>query len=580
VRPDAGDLRVTGIDQRPARYPELPSCGRYRSTGAVPSQFRTRVDVYWAAVTASTRDECQTLASALLDVPQHVLPVRDRGATTFTSPDGRTALVEWGVAHPGSVPDDGVPRPDGASIVCETGVARVNSVYTARDGNASLASNRASLLAAALGRLRDISPTFVASFLNFEFGIDAPSPWDGIEAASACQRITIGHGKMTMSRVPAPAPDAAGTPAEDLARALCENVAPLRHSSRPVVVSLTGGKDSRLIAAVLKVAGVDFTTRTHGTPDHPDVEIASTIARELGVPHEVSAPPVRDEAGSRFLEVDIEARLRSSVLLADGQLSAFENLGRARSTATARPQLGGQGGEILRGGYNRLLVGRPRLGALHFYRRLAYVRFGLLAKRTRRRYVTSSSTRWLTRTATRTLDGLEDFFVTNRAGRWSAAARSVTLLRSPVVQPFFVDAVIAATRRASMRERMEERLMRDVLRSLVPTVVDIPFAGEKWAFETTASRSTPAPSRTRVPARGARDWRLAYGPAVATYFRDYVLADAHIFDFLDRARVERALSARPQDPRTAWCLATLTTLTNGDWLRTSTARHPLTVPLK
>ncbi len=532
--------------------------------------------MYWAAVTAPTREHCESLVAALLDAPPHVTPPRAAGETTWTAADRRTALVEWGTTHPGSFPVDGVPKCDHRTVVCETGVARINPVYLAHDRRGWIVGNRASLIAAALDRLHDIDATFVAGLLNFEFGIDAASPWQGVEVVGACRCVTVGNGKVTTSRLPHHAADRVGPPAEHLARALAEAIAPLRDTGGPVVLSLTGGKDSRLLAAALKVAGVDFTTRTHGAPDHPDVVIAAEIARELGVPHEITAPPVRDASGSRVLDVDVDARLRSSVLLADGQLSAFENLGREKGTPGAQPQLGGQGGEILRGGYNRLLVGRPRLAALHFYRRLAYVRLGLLSNASRLRYLTSSSSRWLLRTATHTLDGLEDFFVTNRAGRWSAAARSVLLRRSPIVQPFFADAVIAATRQAPMRARMEERLMRDALRSLVPGLVDIPFAGERWAFETVRAARLP---RRAPSAPSARDWRLAYGPAVASYFRDYVLADERIFEFLDRARVERALCAEPQDPRTAWCVATLMTLVNGDWMRTGGGPNLLTVPL-
>jgi hypothetical protein len=149
-----------------------------------------------------------------------------------------------------------------------------------------------------------------------------------------------------------------------------------------------------------------------------------------------------------------------------------------------------------------------------------------------------------------------------------------------VVQPFFDDGVVAAARRAPLQERTEERLVHDVLQSLVPGLADIPFAGDKWAFE---KLTKPAVSTPAVPARAAspraRDWRTAYGPIVAGYFRDYVLADTRIFDFLDRKRVEAILGAERQDARTVWCIATLTTLANGDWMRPSNGKQTLPVPL-
>jgi hypothetical protein len=112
------------------------------------------------------------------------------------------------------------------------------------------------------------------------------------------------------------------------------------------------------------------------------------------------------------------------------------------------------------------------------------------------------------------------------------------------------------------------------VRSLVPRLVDIPFAGATWEFE----KGATTPTTRRAHSHG-HDWRLSYGPAVTAYFRDYVLSDARIFDFLDRKRVEAVLRTEPHDARTVWCIATLTTLVNGDWLRSNERNTPLSVPL-
>ena len=120
----------------------------------------------------------------------------------------------------------------------------------------------------------------------------------------------------------------------------------------PVELSLTGGKDSRLIAAALTAAKVPFRARTHGFASHPDVIVAAMIASRLGVEHVVTEPrPAAPEQAPD--EADLRARLRSAVLVCDGMLSAFENLGRSRPAApTTEPvQAGGHGGELLRGGY-------------------------------------------------------------------------------------------------------------------------------------------------------------------------------------------------------------------------------------
>jgi hypothetical protein len=111
-----------------------------------------------------------------------------------------------------------------------------------------------------------------------------------------------------------------------VAAALVEAVRPLAQEAVPVELSLTGGKDSRLIAAALAAADVPFRARTHGSARHPDVVIAGLIAERLGVEHTVTEP--RAAAGTQD-RADVLSRVRSAVLVSDGMLSAFENVGGA-----------------------------------------------------------------------------------------------------------------------------------------------------------------------------------------------------------------------------------------------------------
>src|SRR6202044_2095742 len=91
-----------------------------------------------------------------------------------------------------------------------------------------------------------------------------------------------------------------------------------------------------------------------------------------------AAPPGGDPGApeprppGRHDEAELISRLRGTVLVSDGMLSAFENVGRPDPEAVAEPvQTGGHGGELLRGGYaqaawrSRSPVGawRPAAGA-------------------------------------------------------------------------------------------------------------------------------------------------------------------------------------------------------------------------
>lgn len=60
----------------------------------------------------------------------------------------------------------------------------------------------------------------------------------------------------------------------------------IKHSAEPVVL-LTGGRDSRTIAAAAKKSGYRFTTETSGPSDSEDVVIATQVSNALEVVHQL-----------------------------------------------------------------------------------------------------------------------------------------------------------------------------------------------------------------------------------------------------------------------------------------------------
>ncbi len=377
-------------------------------------------------------------------------------------------------------------------------------------------------------------------------------------------------GRLAVTRAirsrPAEQPGGAGQVAE----ALAEAVRPLGEAAAPVRLSLTGGKDSRLVAAALTAAGVPFLARTHGFAGHPDVIVAGLIASRLGLDHTVTepaAPGAPDEA-------DVLGRLRAAVLVSDGMLSAFENVGWPDPQVTrGLTEAGGHGGELLRGGYAQAAWRGPApLGAVaaaEMFRRMTTRRLGLLRPGAARAYLASlaPAAAALARGPLAALDG---FYLANRAGRWSAAARQAYLLRSPLAQPLFTDPVVRAARAVPLRRRMSDRLHRDVLGVLCPRLLDIPLAGTPWRGEP----RTPATVLTAPPGPAAADWRRDSAGTVAGFLRGYVLDHGEaspLFGIVSRRAAERSLASPQADPHAAWALATLAALLSGDWL---SAREP------
>jgi hypothetical protein len=370
--------------------------------------------------------------------------------------------------------------------------------------------------------------------------------------------------------------------AREVAEALVAAVAPLRAVGRPVELSLTGGKDSRLVAAALVAAGVAVEARTHGFADHPDVVVAAEIARRLGIEHIVRTPAAPGQ------HTDVLGRIRSAVLVADGMLSAFENVGRPDPTRSPVITAGGHGGELLRGGYAETAGGggaaaglraalapaRRAARSAELLRRLTTKHLGLLRRGPAAGYVASLAP-WTGALARSPLPALDDFYLVNRAGRWSAAARQAYLIREYLAQPLFDDRVVLAARQVPLADRISGTLIEGVLTELCPALVDIPLAGKP-----PVPKAQPPTGAAMGAAHASFDWRRQYGSAIATFMRDYILdqgAAGGLFEVVQRSAAEKLLTPPHEDRVSVWALATMACLLSGDFRNAREATPQLPV---
>jgi hypothetical protein len=543
------------------------------------------------AISAATPQTCTALTEAALAADAAVMPVPGAAGVAWRSPDGRCALLRWpsGPAVTASRAGTIMISPNGR-VLARTSITRTDPVYVASADGATVVSDRAFWAAAATGGLGSADPVFVATMLNVSYPLGEVTPFPGVRALGPATTLTLSSGRpaSTVSSLhsadslhpadpassadprhpvdPASSADPSGPggylrpgdhsgPAA-VAAALVDAVAPLRSAPGPVELSLTGGKDSRLVAAALAAAGVPFRARTHGFPDHPDVVIAAEVARCLGIEHTIATPVAPGQ------QADPLARIRASVLVAEGMLSAFENAGRPDPSVPGNTiTAGGHGGELLRGGYAEVVGGyrgraratRQAAASAELLRRLTARRLRLLRPVAAARY-TASLAPWAASLRRGPLNALDDFYLVNRAGRWSAAARQAYLIREHLVQPLFGDTVVRAARAVPLASRVSGRLSRDVLAELSPELIDVPLAGKSSAGKTF-------------------DWRRDYGAGIREFFREYILEASPLFEVASRPAVERLLA--PKSPRpdagTVWVLATMACLVTGDWRN---ARQP------
>jgi hypothetical protein len=563
------------------------------------------------AISAATRQRCAGLIAAALETDPRVLPIPGPAVVAWRAPDERAAVLRWGTAvdsgptawSPGAwvgVADgrhavashSGTIWADAEAVHARTGFARVDPVYLAEVPGAALVCDRASWAAAVTGRFGDHDPVMVGAFLSMGYPVGAATPYRGVRALGRDRSLTMTGGRPVVTSVrgqdadrdEAPGPD------EHVAAALVDAVTPLRDAGVLVELSLTGGKDSRLIAAALTAAKVPFRARTHGSARHPDVVIAAMVAERLGVEHVVTEPKPPG-TGPGPDEASVIRRLRSAVLVSDGMLSAFENVGWPDPQFAAEPvQVGGHGGELLRGGYatpawrdGRLARARSAARAPEVFRRLTTRRLGLLRPAAAREYLAGLGP-YAARLPLGPLRTLDDFYLVNRAGRWSATARQGYLMRSPLVQPFFSDRVVRAAREVPLRDRVTDRLHREVLAALSPDLLDLPLAGSAWkSGPKTPSLPAAGPEPAAGPgSKAAGDWRRDYGDEMAGFLRDYALdhGDAgRLFDIVRRPAAEVVLRPPHADPEAVWALATLAALVSGDWLNAREKAVPVPGPV-
>lgn len=557
------------------------------------------------AVSAPDPGRCAALTLRACGIDARAMPIPGPALVVWRAPDGRAAMIRWGspggatggpppASHAGTI---WAPGDMPGTVLARTGITRINPVYVAPADGAVIVSDRATWAAATAGRLGDADPLAYGALLSLGYPAGDVTPFTGVRALGPAASFRMQEGTVTeQERAGLPEPGDGGAPAAArVAGALVQAVTPLRDQAEPVELSLTGGKDSRLIAAALATAGVPVRARTYGFPDHPDVVIAGLVARELGIEHVVAGPRTAGGgtgpgSGPAVQEVDVLGRVRATALMADGMLSAFENVGRPDpDAASAHVVVGGHGGELLRGGYAKIIPGsaaRRAAISAELLRRLAMRRVPLLRARWRTAYLASLAP-WVAAVAARPHAALDDFYLVNRAGRWSAAARQAYAIRSTMVQPFFDDGVVRAARTVPLAERMDERMVRGAIAALCPALLDIPLAADHWkcgpkpAPGTAGPQGSPevpgaaaGPSASSPGQRASFDWRRRYGDEVAGFLREYVLdvgSAGGLFAVVSRPAAERLLRPPHADPVTVWALATLAALISHDWLN---ARSP------
>lgn len=394
-----------------------------------------------------------------------------------------------------------------------------------------------------------LSPDALAGVLGGGWPLSGDPLWAGIERVPWSGRSLRAPG--------------AGFDPDRAARLLVAAVGALADwPSRPSVVLVTGGRDSRLILAAALRAQIAFEACTGGTDDMPDVIVGRQLAAAAGVEHRMLDPHPHGDflAHWRVMAATLAQTTGGTATLADA--AGFPLGPNPASPAPLPLWHTGQGGEIARSYYgtaaldglvDRFLGRRPGRAPLLSAAGEARVR--------------EAVGRWGA-----AFDAPEDdlgdlFYLHQRMTRWAAPTHAAVEPIRDSTSALWSARLLPDLLGLPASERALERFHLEVLDRLAPDLVDLPFEGGRpWpsrqsALTRRATRARTLAGKLRGELRRRRATvggrtRLTDGsdsPAVAesdpfavvlAEIRELVLADRDhpAWAVLDRPRVQQLLA--------------------------------------
>lgn len=573
----------------------------------------------------------RTLAHQVLPLPAETLR-----HTSWQSPAGNTALLAWtnepdhewlpqpltplageeGVlgysgylTDPGDletlrrIPGDPGPRVDHtggtfgvfratpAGIDAVTNITRNDPVYSTERARLHVVGNRAALVhlvaraaeegpGAHLPPAPDYDIPPMQALVRHGFYLTDHTPFRGTTILTECSTLRIRDGAARTVRrdLPEPEPAPSGTRARRarvtaLAEALMESVQPVRKHNEAISLSLTGGRDSRLVAALLHAAGIPFRATTRGFDDHPDVILARQICSKLGVTDHRVTPPERDGEDAVVAEHPLPRTARL-LRMTEGMNSAFENV-IAPKEFLLEARLSGSGGEALRGGWLNDQKNLDRKSLLKKFDTITRAQTAMMTAQA------NAEGDRLYEAYTSEFDdlttGLDRMFLRFRSGRWLPGSRTATLIGFCMYHPFLDHRVRWEAMRLSPSWRWSEEVIYQLLQHLAPELARMPVADRPWRFDqrrilNPLERKARGRRKALKPATtvGGFDWRKKLGSEYVAPMRERILDTPELFELVDKEKAETFLREEPlRRAGQTWHLYSMAVLLSNEWLSPS-----------
>lgn len=465
-------------------------------------------------------------------------------------------------------------------------ITRVEPLYYAENNQYIFISNRALLVH--LMAINDLKPQYelkhFGAFLNTGFFNNEHTPYQGVSVVPPNSTIIASESGIDIRSLNKFEDETDLNVIneqfyDELVEVLIESFKPIEKHPIKLESGLTGGKDSRIITAVLKHMNANFKSYTSGFEEHPDVIVARKIALKLNIEHSVHTPKTSSNVQSSVTQ-DILGKTKDVLFSTDGMLSGYENVPKNQLFNEQKIILGGHGGEHLRGGYNRFVTKHNEEGVHKLFNQILNPFESLINLDIEQTYL-SHLQNWESLKANEDpVDVLAKYFVYYRSGRWSSVARSGYTHNNYVYQPFFESNLNKMLLKIPARSLINEEVIYNIVKRLAPDLLDIPFAADRWKFEAKGPVDgndkrwkERAPITAAKNSKGSFNWRRTTLTDLKSAMAEEIFSkkSERLFDIVNKDEVELLFttdkySSNREIDMFTWNLYSTSVLLSNKWL--------------
>ena len=476
-------------------------------------------------------------------------------------------------------------------------VTRVEPVYWCETESRVVVGTKALLVN--LFAQRTESPVYdynnFTSFLNNGFFCDEKTPFKDVQVLEPNSKITVENLRVKVS----PIDDFFDSvyrvdPDNDfydrITNDFLESFEVLKRHDLVYKMGLTGGKDSRLVAAAMSKIGLEAEVHTNGFNETPDVIVAKLLAEKLGFKHNVRPTSTSNK---NHYNVDIFNRTVDAIRNTEGMLSSYENVsGSLRTFNYNKVDIGGQGGELLRGGYAKNVNITSDAQLIHFLK-TRFNKYSELLKEDPLTNYNEFLINYVGKVSTEDpTDTLNRFYLEYRCGRWSGSSRSSYTSSHHSYAPFFDAKVVRNASVLKTKYGADEELIYNMLVRIAPELVEVPFADDRWAFEKNHPYSKyktdqweykkPVTSLSKI---GSFNWRKnVLGNMNEEFYRVIFANDnSPLFEIVDKTALENLFSSERTNLNKyddfLWNAYTASVLFSNEWLSPPKIPHEIRIEL-